>query len=161
MPATAESDLQQTLQSLAAHFQIHSDHTEASREITAESRLRAELAPIGESLMLRLVVAPLGVDGPRLMPGSGRARIMAAVKGETVGAQRDLKAERAGLDAVLAEFDSLNAPDRGDVVCEWLIDDPQIALGMVEALPKMPAILAVDWPGVLRCRYVPSATGSG
>ena len=146
VPATAESDLQQTLQSLAAHFQIHSDHTEASREITAESRLRAELAPIGESLMLRLVVAPLGVDGPRLMPGSGRARIMAAVKGETVGAQRDLKAERAGLDAVLAEFDSLNAPDRGDVVCEWLIDDPQIALGMVEALPKMPAILAVDWP---------------
>ena len=146
VPASAEKDLQQTLQSLAAHFQIHSDHAEAAREIAAESRLRAELAPVGDSLMLRLVVAPLGVDGPRLMPGSGRARIMAAVKGETIGTQRDLKAERSFLDEVLAAFEFLDQPGHGDMVCEWQVDEPEKALGLVEALPRMPAIHAVDWP---------------
>ena len=146
VPASAEKDLQQTLQSLAAHFQIHSDHAEAAREIPTESRLRAELAPVGESLMLRLVVAPLGADGPRLMPGAGRARVMAAVRGETVGTQRDLQTERALLDEVLAAFDFLDPPGRSEVVCEWQIDAADNALGLVEALPRMAAIQAVDWP---------------
>ncbi len=146
VPASAEKDLQQTLQSLAAHFQIHSDHAEAAREIIAESRLRAELAPVGESLMLRLVVAPLGADGPRLMPGEGRARVMAAVKGETVGTLRDLRAERVGLDEVLAAFDFLDPPARGELVCEWQIESPEKALGLIEALPRMAAIQAIDWP---------------
>jgi superfamily II DNA or RNA helicase len=146
VPASAQAELQQTLQSLAGHFQIQSDHAEAAREIEAESRLRAELSPSGESLTLRLVVAPLGPDGPRLMPGAGRARVMAAVKGETVGAQRDLAAERAHLDAVLAAFDFLEPPARGDVSCEWLVDEPDHALDMVEKLPQLAGVHAVDWP---------------
>ncbi len=146
VPAAAQADLQQTLQVLAAHFQVQSDHASAAREIAPESRLRAELAPVGASLMLRLVVAPLGADGPRLMPGGGRARVMAAVKGETIGTQRDLKLERAGLDEVLAAFDFLEPPERGSVLCEWQIDDPEKALGLVEALPGLPAIHQIDWP---------------
>ena len=146
VPATAQAELQQTLQSLAGHFHIQSDHAEAAREMAAESRLRAELAPVGESLMLRLVVAPLGPDGPRLKPGDGRARVMAAVNGETAGAQRDLEAERANLDAVLAAFDFLDPPARDDIVCEWVVDEPERALGMVERLPQLAAVLAVDWP---------------
>ncbi len=146
VPATAQAELQQALHALAGHFHIQSDHAEAAREIAAEARLRAELAPVGESLMLRLVAAPLGPDGPRLMPGSGRARIMAAVKGETVGAQRDLVAERAHLDAVLAALEFLDPPERGDLVCEWVVDEPERALAMVEALPQLPAVQAIDWP---------------
>jgi superfamily II DNA or RNA helicase len=146
VPDSAQAELQQTLQSLAGHFHIQSDHAEAAREIDAESRLRAELSPSGESLTLRLVVAPLGPDGPRLMPGAGRARMMAAVKGETIGAQRDLAAERAHLDAVLAAFDFLDPPARGDVSCEWLVEKPDHALDMVELLPQLPGVHAVDWP---------------
>ena len=146
VPAAAQSELQQTLQSLAGHFHIQSDHAEAARELTAESRLRAELAPMGESLMLRLVVAPLGPDGPRLRPGGGRSRVMAAVKGETLGAQRDLVVERTHLDAVLAAFDFLDPPADGDNVCEWVVNEPDQALGMVERLPQLPAVQAVDWP---------------
>ncbi len=154
VPAAAQSELQQALHSLAGHFQIQSDHAEAARELTAESRLRAELAPVGESLMLRLVVAPLGPDGPRLRPGGGRSRVMAAVKGETVGAQRDLDAERTHLDAVLAAFDFLDPPARGDLVCEWVVDEPDQALGMVEMLPQLPAVQAVDWPRGQRVRVI-------
>ncbi|MFM9972824.1 MAG: DEAD/DEAH box helicase, partial [Burkholderiales bacterium] len=146
VPVSAQDQLQQTLQTLSAHFQIQSDHIAAAREVVAESGLRAELAPVGESLLLRLVVAPLGIDGPRLMPGNGRARVMAALNGESVGTVRDLKVEQAGLDEVLAAFEFLDPPARGDVVCEWQIDDPEEALGLVEALPKLPSIQAVDWP---------------
>ena len=146
VPASAQAELQQTLQSLAGHFQIQSDHAEAAREIAAESRLRAELAPSGESLTLRLVVAPLGPDGPRLMPGAGRARVMAAVRGESIGTQRDLAAEQAHLDAVLAAFEFLDPPGRGDVTCEWLVENPDHALDMVERLPQLPGVHSVDWP---------------
>ena len=146
VPAAAQDELQQTLQSLAGHFQIHSDHAEAAREVEAESRLRAELSPSGDSLTLRLVVAPLGADGPRLMPGSGRARVMAAVKGESIGTQRDLPAERAALDAVLGMFDFLEPPERGDVSCEWLVAQPDHALELVEKLPQLPSVHALDWP---------------
>ncbi len=146
VPAAAQTELQQALQSLAGHFQIQSDHAEAARELTAESRLRAELAPMGASLMLRLVVAPLGPDGPRLKPGGGRSRVMAAVNGETVGAQRDLDAERIHLDSVLAAFDFLDPPARGDIVCEWVVDEPDQGLAMVEMLPQLPGVQGVDWP---------------
>jgi len=146
VPAAAQTELQQALQSLAGHFHIESDHARAAREVAAETRLRAELAPTGESLMLRLVAAPLGPDGPRLMPGSGRARVMAAVKGEAIGTERDLGAERGHLEAVLAAFEFLDPPGRGDVVCEWLVDEPERALALVEGLPKLEAIGAVDWP---------------
>lgn len=146
VPAAAQAELHEALRSLAGHFHILSDHAEAAREIAAESRLRAELAPVGENLMLRLVVAPLGPVGPRLMPGGGRARVMAAVKGETIGAQRDLAAERANLNAVLAAVEFLEPPARGDLVYEWVLSDPEQALALVEALPQLPAVEAVDWP---------------
>lgn len=146
VPVGAQSELQQALRSLAGHFHIQSDHVEAAIEVKAESRLRAELAPVGDGLGLRLVVAPLGPFGPRLMPGNGRARVMAMVKGETNGAQRDLEAERAHLDAVLAAFDFLDPPPKGDLVCEWVIEEPERALATIEALPQLEAVLAIDWP---------------
>ncbi|WP_223306849.1 DEAD/DEAH box helicase [Acidithiobacillus ferrivorans] len=146
IPEEAQPELQQTLESLAGHFQIQSDHATATREMDADPHLRAELSPVGDGLMLRLVVAPLGLDGPRLMPGSGHARVMAAVKGETVGAMRNLEAEGQHLSVVLDGLPFLAAPGRGDVVCEWVVDDPESALSMVEVLPTLPAIAAVDWP---------------
>ena len=146
VPAAGAVELQQALQTLAGHFQVQSDHAEAAREVSAESRLRAELAPVGERLLLRLVVAPLGPDGPRLRPGVGRARVMAAVKGESVGAMRDLAIEAAHLDAVLAALPFLEPPGKRDLVCEWVVDDPEEALGMVELLPTLAAVTAVDWP---------------
>ncbi|MBI2959395.1 MAG: DEAD/DEAH box helicase [Betaproteobacteria bacterium] len=154
VPAAAHAELQRALHSLAGHFHVHSDHAEPAREVTAESRLRAELSPVGENLMLRLVAAPLGPDGPRLMPASGRARVMAAVKGETIGATRDIEAERSHLDAVLSALPFLAPPARGDMVCEWVVEDPEQALAVVEALPRLPAVLQVDWPRGQQVRVI-------
>jgi hypothetical protein len=49
---------------------------QAGRQVSSDSRLRAELSPVGEHLALRLVVTPLGPDGPRLPAASGRLRLM-------------------------------------------------------------------------------------
>jgi superfamily II DNA or RNA helicase len=146
VPAAAEAELQKTLHILTSHFQIQSDHAAAAREVETQSRLRAEMAPAGDGLMLRLVVAPLGDEGPRLMPGEGRERVMAALRGEGVGTRRDLKAERRHLEGVLDALPFLTPPSKGDLVAEWVVEDPEQALSMVEALPQLPGVMAVDWP---------------
>jgi len=146
VPASAHDELQKALHALAGHFQVHADHAQAAREIATETRLRAELAPAGDQLLLRLVVAPLGADGPRLVPGVGRTRVMAAVGGETVGTRRDLAAERTNLEAVLDALPFLDEPDDASTGFEWLIADAEDALNAVEALPKLDAVWVVDWP---------------
>jgi superfamily II DNA or RNA helicase len=146
IPANAEEELQKTLHALTGHFQIQSDHAEAAREVEAQTRLRAELSPVGEGVLLRLVAAPLGDEGPRLMPGVGRERIMAALRGEGVGTQRDLKQEKRHLNAVLDALPFLSPPAKGDIVAEWRVEEPEDALSLVETLPQLPAISAVDWP---------------
>ena len=146
VPSGAQDELQTALRALAGHFDIHSDHAAAAREEVAQTQLRAELSPKGDGLLLRLVAAPLGTDGPRLMPGQGRERVMAAIKGESVGTQRDLGAEQSHLDTVMERLPFLTPPRRGDSVCEWAVDDPEMALSMVEILPLLPGIASVDWP---------------
>ncbi|MDD2741351.1 MAG: SNF2-related protein [Rhodocyclaceae bacterium] len=154
---TAQAELQKTLQALSGHFQVNADSAQASRQVPAESRLRAELAPVGDFLSLRLVVAPLGSDGPRHPVASGRVRLMATIGTETVGTQRDLALEKQHLDAVLDAFSFLDTDEAGQ---EWVVEDPEQALELVEVLPKLPAIAAVDWPKGKKIRVVSVETGS-
>lgn len=147
VPASAQADLQAALGALTGHFHVHSDEVAAAaRQVACETQLHAELSPAGNGLMLRLVVAPLGVQGPRLMPGHGRARVMASIGGESVGTERDLAAEQTHLDAVLTALDFLDPPEPLGTACEWVVDEPDLALSMVERLPGLSAVTAIDWP---------------
>jgi superfamily II DNA or RNA helicase len=152
IPRQGAAQLQEVLTGLGSHFRIHADDAEtaqAARELTAESRLRAELQPVGDGLQLRLVAAPFGADyasvGPRLIPGRGRARVVATLKGESVGVQRDLKLERQHLEWVLDACPML-AELPADAPCEWLLDTADEALALVERLQPHTSILALDWP---------------
>lgn len=146
VPADAQRELQQTLRALSRHFEVHADHARAEREVPADARLYAELAPQGEGLMLRLAVAPLGPDGPRVAPGVGRERLVAVVGATSVGTRRDLCAERAALAAVLDALPFLDAPEDGAADFEWVVGDPENALAMVEALAHIASVASVDWP---------------
>jgi superfamily II DNA or RNA helicase len=152
IPRQGAAQLQEVLTGLGSHFRIHADDAEtaqAARELPAESRLRAELQPVGDGLQLRLVAAPFGADyatvGPRLIPGRGRARVVATLKGESVGVQRDLKLERQHLDWVLDTCPMLDELPQ-DAPCEWLLDAADDALALVERLQPHTSILALDWP---------------
>lgn len=146
LPRSAQAELQPALRGLAAHFEVHADEIEAAREVTAEARLRAELTPRGDGIALRLMVAPLGLDGPRVTPARGRARMIAAVRGETLGAQRDLDAERQHLEQVLDACPMLEALPHQAASLEWELEAPQDALGLLEILSGLDAVSGLDWP---------------
>lgn len=139
----AASALEKTLRALSGQFQVHAEPAQAARQVACDTRLRAELSPLGEHLMLRLVAAPLGPDGPRLPAASGRRRVIGVIGSETVGTERDLAGERANLEAVL---DALPFLDGESGNSEWAVEDPELALQMIEMLPTVSAIAAVDWP---------------
>jgi superfamily II DNA or RNA helicase len=152
IPREGAAQLQQVLAGLGSHFRIHADDgatAQATRELPAAGRLRAELMPVGAGLQLRLVAAPYGdayrAEGPRLVPGHGRARIVATLRGEMLGVQRDLGAEQAHLEAVLDACPWLPAREPG-APCEWQLDDPEHALALVEALHHLAGAVQMDWP---------------
>ncbi|MBI3480599.1 MAG: DEAD/DEAH box helicase [Nitrosomonadales bacterium] len=155
IPVSAQKELQTAMQALTSHFQLQADHLQAAREVKSEPRLRAELSPLNDGLLLRLVATPLGESGPRLVPGSGRARLMAAVGGENIGTTRQLDVERAHLDAVLDALPFLEncAGDSGQ--CEWEVAEPEDALALVEVLPALPGIAALGWPKGKAVKVIP------
>jgi superfamily II DNA or RNA helicase len=146
LPKSAQAELQPALRGLAAHFEVHADEIEATREVSADARLRAELTAQGDGIALRLVVAPLGLDGPRVTPAHGRARMIAAVRGEAVSAQRDLRAERQHLEQVLDACPMLELLPRQATSLEWVLEAPEDALGLLEILSTLDAVCGMDWP---------------
>ncbi len=145
VPREAMTQLDEVLRSLGAQFRIHSDAGANAREVVAEARLRAELAPEGDGLTLRLVVAPFGAGGPRVNPGSGRTRLIAAVDGETLAVRRDLAAERGHVETVLDACPML-APLPAELPCQWTVEQPEAALALLERLHTLNAVTALDWP---------------
>lgn len=146
IPASAQQELQTAMQALTSHFQLQADHLQAAREVNTESRLRAELSPANEGLLLRLVATPLGAEGPRFVPGNGRPRLMALVSGESIGTTRELAAERAHLNAVIDALPFLDNYAADAAQCEWNVAEAEDALALIEVLPTLPAIAALDWP---------------
>ncbi len=145
LPKAAADQLEPVLRSLGAHFQVHADELQAGREVAADARLRAELSPQGDGVHLRLVVAPVGAEGPRLTPGQGRTHLIARVGGEIIGAQRDLNAEREHLDAVLDACPMLAEPPE-NAPAAWDIETPDATLALLERLHTLNAVTALDWP---------------
>jgi superfamily II DNA or RNA helicase len=152
IPRQGAGQLQEVLTGLGSHFRIHADDAasaQAARELAPESRLRAELQPVGDGLQLRLVAAPFGAEhaakGPRLIPGRGRARVVATLDGESLGVQRDLALERSHLETVLDACPMLTEP-APDAPCEWVLDTADEALALVERLQPLNAVMALDWP---------------
>lgn len=156
VPADAHARLDATLRALAGHFQIHADPSGEARLREPETRLRAEVAPVGRGIGLRLVVTPLGPMGPRLAPGAGLARLMATVGGEPLATERDLDAELAHVAEVFAALPFLveAAPPGGEYT--WTLDDPEAALTAVEMLPGLPGVIDIEWPRGREIRLLPA-----
>ena len=148
VPKAAQAQLQAALQGLGAHFQVHADSPPDAQDVPAQSELRAELTPLGDGLRLRLVAAPFGPDGPRTVPGHGRSRTIAAVKGRTLAVQRDLAAEQRHVAAVLEACPLLGGAGSGmgNDSTEFEVADAEDALALLEVLPRVPGVQALDWP---------------
>lgn len=142
VPASAQAELDAALRVLAAHFQLHSDAA-AGQDRPSDSRLRAQLSPQGDALQLRLVVRPFGDFGPEVAPGQGRERLLTVYQGLNLATRRALAQEAAHLAELHAALPFLGDAG-GDT--SWLLDDPEQALTVVERLPTLPGVAAVEWP---------------
>ncbi len=143
VPVDAKEELDAALRVLSGLFQLHSDAA-AGEEVPGDARLRAQLSPQGDGLHLRLVVMPFGGFGPAVAPGVGRERLMTLHEGLSLTTLRELALERSHWHSVveaLPFLDDGSAPDAG-----WLLEDPEQALRVIEALPGLPAVAALDWP---------------
>jgi superfamily II DNA or RNA helicase len=167
IPRRGAAQLQQVLAGLGSHFEIHADEVvaaQATREVEAEPRLRAELQPVGPGLQVRLLAAPYGeahaADGPRLVPGRGRARLLMKLgdETETLGVQRDLARERQNLLDLLDVCPMLMEL-AADAPCEWQVESPDDALALVERLHQHHAVAALDWPQGRPIRVQSAAIG--
>ena len=151
VPVAAREEMDAALRVLASHFQLASD-ADTGHEVPASSVLRAELAPLGDGITLRVVAAPFGDFGPRLAPGQGRARVTTVHQGITLSTQRDLAAEASSLRALT---DAATMLDEGQA--DWLLDEPEQALAVVEALAGLApglmtpgiAISGIAIPGIV------------
>lgn len=150
VPRSAVAELRPVLRRLGAHFQVHADGLDRLaevREVPAETLLRAELAPHGPGVSLRLVAAPLGPRGPRVTPGQGRAHMIATVGAQTLGTARDLARERERLDNVIDACPELAVASRVvQVSADWVIESADEALAVVERLPQLADVGGIDWP---------------
>ena len=145
VPREGAGALDEVLHALGASLRLATRAPRPDREVDAPPRLRAELTPEGDGLALRLVVAPLGADGPRYDPGLGRGRPVVAHGGETLALRRDLAAERDRVDTVLGACPMLEPLPAGAPSC-WTLARPDAALALLARLHDLQAVEALDWP---------------
>ena len=143
VPGHAQTELNAALQALAPHFELQGD-AQTGRQVPAESRLRAQLAPVGEGLSLRLVVQPFGEFGPCMVPGMGRSRMVCVHEGDNLWCERSLSEERRWLASVLEGLPMLGPEHRMDEPV--LLEDPEEALSALDHLTRLQGVMAVDWP---------------
>ena len=153
VPVAARAELDAALRVLSAHFAVASD-AEAGHAVEASTLLRAELKPQATGLSVAVFAVPFGDFGPRLAPGAGRERVTTVHQGVTLSTQRQLGIERQALQGLLDAAEFL-----GDDAHEWFVDDPQLALAVVEALSGLRDTIVTEWPKgqPMRVRSVPDA----
>jgi superfamily II DNA or RNA helicase len=143
VPEAGAEELKHAVGAVAHLFEVHSEVESAVPEVAADATIRAELAPAGTGLRLRLAVRPFGEDGPRYAPGEGGARVLAHIKGERRGAVRDLAAERRGVERVSEAVAGFGVEQDA---LEWRFEDPEHCLAVVEALQGLGDGVRVEWP---------------
>jgi hypothetical protein len=114
------------------------------REVPTQSQVLLRMIPSGPGVLAIPRVRPFGRIGPAFPPGSGERAPMIRVGSELLQVQRDLEAERASLDALLAVLPSLaEALDRGDA---RYLEGVEQTLGLLEELERAGRPAELEWP---------------
>lgn len=146
IPRDAEKDLRNTLSTLAPMINIQSDLEGVvdAEAIDADSRIHANLLPYGEGLRATLRVKPFGEFGAYFPPGHGRAKLSIEHEGNRYITKRDLDKEKKQLDSLLQHSSILGEED--ELNDEYLLDDPQDCLELLEQLHAEDENVIVAWP---------------
>lgn len=103
------------------------------------------LSPIGEDIAAELVVKCVEVPNERFIPGKGEAVVFGTdEKGQSIKMERDLKAEKSQLKALLKLCPLLKAGKNSDD--EWLFTDLEEKLELLAELREVKDQFPVEWP---------------
>jgi len=146
IPREAEKDLRNTLSTLAPMINIQSDLEGVSdaEKIEADTRIHANLLPYGEGLRATLRVKPFGEFGAYFPPGHGRAKLSIDHEGTRYSTTRDLLTEKDQLNTLLQHSSILGEEDEFND--EYLLDNPQDCLELLEQLQAEEENVIVAWP---------------
>lgn len=146
IPREAEKDLRETLSTLAPMISIQSDLEGVvdAEEVDSDSRIHANLLPYGEGLRATLRVKPFGEFGAYFPPGHGRAKLSVLHEDARYSTKRDLEKEKQLLDDLLQHSSILGEEEEFDD--EYLIEDPQNCLELLEQLHAQGDNVLIAWP---------------
>jgi len=144
VPADQRERLGAVVARLAATFPVHDKAAVAeasARAVDADPAPIVRLTPAGEGVAARLLVRPLGDDGPECSPGAGAALVLAQVGDEVLSTRRPLKKERSLMAALDAAAPTLPAAREGE---EPL--DLEASLTLLTELAAAGDEVRVEWP---------------
>lgn len=146
IPREAEKNLRETLSTLAPMISIQSDLEGVvdAEVVEADPRIHANLLPYGEGLRATLRVKPFGDFGAYFPPGHGRAKLSVLHEEKRYSTQRDLEKEKQLLDNLLQHSSVLGEEEEFDD--EYLLDDPQNCLELLEQLNAESDNVLIAWP---------------
>jgi superfamily II DNA or RNA helicase len=136
------------------------------RESLCDGRMRVAFEREGEAWRVRILVRPLGEEGPSFAPGEGPTLVTIALKGEPTMTRRRLDAERRRAEELPSLLDlELTAPDwssdlsfdrtldaasrlseRSDLVVEWPSRKPTVLKSRAKLRVEVGSVM--DWFGV-------------
>src|SRR5262249_51048806 len=97
-----------------------------------------------EGLSIEIVVRPLRPDGPAYGPGHGGRSVLAMANGARHRVNRDLAAEAAAAEQLIAACPSLQDWRAGDD--EWRIGDLEASLAFLEEVQSVGVPVDFEWP---------------
>jgi hypothetical protein len=144
VPVNGADSLQAVLESLSSHLEVDQrvDLLQSVPEVAPDARLRINLSPAGEGLLVEVRVQPVGERG--FPPGRGAEVLTGVQNGRRVKVRRDLgeeEAEARALCEACPALVSLGPPD-------WNVDAPELesALAMLSELEALGNSVCVQWP---------------
>ena len=150
VPLAAEAQVLKALRAVAPMVTIHSDvavKDEAARKagmakVDGDPGIQLLLMPFHQGLKAQVRVEPLKGCG-YYPPGQGGSNLMVEQRGSTRLVCRDLQAEAAAAEALLAALPTLPL-DEGR--SEWMIDDPEACMSLLMELEGAKGLAVVQWP---------------
>ncbi|MDE0510975.1 MAG: DEAD/DEAH box helicase [Gammaproteobacteria bacterium] len=146
LPAAARERMLEAVAGLTAAVRVQgaiSETAETIKQIAADPQPWVKLEPRGSGLHVELVVEPAPHTATYMEPGLGGATVFANRNGETVQAQRDLKAERTAVQELIAACPLLAALGGGQR--SIALSEPLDCLELLEQVHTAGARCL--WPG--------------
>jgi superfamily II DNA or RNA helicase len=143
VPASASDALLAVLAGLPSGVGLELPPSIAGAEAVAVATPVLRLEPLhGGRLRASVFVRPFGF-GPMQRPGDGPIHMVAAHDGARVHTTRDLEAERAAAERLVAAgLDRAESRERH----EYLFDDGEPALDLIDRIAREPELAFVEWP---------------